>query len=85
LPSSIFGVRSNLTPDTVRKFKERNKLGRFADRPELEITDYSHLTDAMKIGDRCEVEIDESGEFKKRGTVKYIGALIAYCEVPYEF
>ncbi len=57
----------------MRKFKERNKLGRFADKPDVVVPDYSHLVAKMAVGDRCEVEADDSGAFKKRGTVKYLG------------
>jgi len=57
--------------DTVLAYKQRNKIGRFAEKdadsapavvPELNIP-----TDA-----RCEVETDEE-DFHKRGTVRFVG------------
>ena len=73
--------------DSVRAFKQRMKLGRFADtksNSESSISDTSSAAEGkeddsfspqsakMKIGDRCEVE-PETGGLKKRGEIKFIG------------
>ncbi|KAK6180715.1 hypothetical protein SNE40_008715 [Patella caerulea] len=65
--------------DSVRAFKERNKMGRF--NPELvkkkeEQKQQQDLrekekVETMKIGDRCETHV--SGQPTRRGTIKYIG------------
>ncbi|KAI1302382.1 Tubulin-folding cofactor B [Halotydeus destructor] len=65
--------------DSVRAFKERNKLGRFdeeaAKRKQLEEMEQAKLDDeaasCMKVGDRCEVQV--TGHPSRRGTVRYIG------------
>lgn len=68
--------------DSVRAFKERNKMGRFAetDPEELKRKEEEKLekelqqktkAETMKVGDRCEVKV--VGQPAKRGTVKYVG------------
>lgn len=68
--------------DSVRAFKERNKLGRFKEldpeeqkRQEEEKQrkeqENKERAEKMKIGDRCEVRIPNQPT--RRGTVKYIG------------
>ncbi|KAG0929272.1 hypothetical protein G6F29_012125 [Rhizopus arrhizus] len=62
--------------DTVRAFKERNKLGRFSDeaaaKEEAIELSYKEAIKNMKIGDRCEVTGDDQS-IKRLGTVRYIG------------
>ncbi|KAI8889738.1 hypothetical protein K501DRAFT_237920 [Backusella circina FSU 941] len=62
--------------DTVRAFKERNKLGRFSDeaaaKEEATEIAYKEALEDIKVGDRCEVA-SEDNSMMKRGTVKFIG------------
>ncbi|KAG5641617.1 hypothetical protein DXG03_004640 [Asterophora parasitica] len=57
--------------DTVRAYKERNKMGRFAlkeDVPEVE----QKVSADIKVGARCEVTSTEA-DLSKRGTVRFVG------------
>ena len=56
---------------TVLNFKERNKLGRFSDKPESTPQPTETLPD-IAVGARCEVESGEE-TLKKRGTVRFVG------------
>ncbi|KAI0664502.1 CAP Gly-rich domain-containing protein [Cubamyces menziesii] len=56
--------------DTVLAYKQRNKIGRFADKP-AEVPQEPQNVD-IPIGARCEVESTEE-DFRKRGTVRYVG------------
>lgn len=68
--------------DTVRAFKEKNKLGRFKEvdpeeqkrkeeeKAQKEQADKDKV-ESMKIGDRCEVRV--KNQPSRRGTVKYLG------------
>ena len=56
--------------DTVLAYKQRNKIGRFADKPTEESEQTSQVD--IAIGARCEVESTEE-DFRKRGTVRYVG------------
>lgn len=65
--------------DSVRAFKEKNKLGRFneeeqkkkeAERLEKEEAD-KQKAETFKVGDRCEVRVP--GQPGRRGTVQYVG------------
>ncbi|KAI8621725.1 CAP Gly-rich domain-containing protein [Chytriomyces sp. MP71] len=65
--------------DSVRAFKQRMKLGRFADGASdagssvaME-TDNQLEAEKIKIGDRCQVVAEEAGGLAKRGTVKFVG------------
>ncbi|KAI8974700.1 CAP Gly-rich domain-containing protein [Pilobolus umbonatus] len=62
--------------DTVRAFKERNRLGRFSDeaakREEQVLESYEEALKNIKVGDRCRVITDET-EVSKLGTVRFIG------------
>lgn len=62
--------------DTVRAFKERNRLGRFSDeaaaKEEAIESSYQEAIKDMKLGDRCEVLSDDQ-LVKKLGTVRYLG------------
>lgn len=56
--------------DSVLAYKQRHKVGRFADKSES--TPTPTLTVDIPIGSRCEVESTEPG-LHKRGTVRYVG------------
>ncbi|KAJ3097669.1 hypothetical protein HK100_005289 [Physocladia obscura] len=72
--------------DSVRAFKQRMKLGRFAD-PDLVVAaaidneEFQEAASKIKIGDRCQVIAalaedgggNGSGGLAKRGVVKYVG------------
>ncbi|KAJ3039719.1 hypothetical protein HDV00_011951 [Rhizophlyctis rosea] len=59
--------------DTVRAFKMRNKIGRFAEKADSVASepDYEEEASKINVGDRCEVEAE--GGLQKRGTVKFVG------------
>jgi tubulin-folding cofactor B len=57
--------------DSVRAYKMRNKIGRFADPVAgQEEPDFKAEAEAIQVGDRCLVE---QGGLGKRGLVKYVG------------
>ena len=56
--------------DTVLAYKQRNKIGRFADKTTEEPQETQSID--IPIGARCEVESAEE-DFRKRGTVRYVG------------
>lgn len=51
-------------------YKQRNKIGRFADKPAEKSPEPENV--AIPIGARCEVESTEE-DFRKRGTVRFVG------------
>ncbi|XP_062579388.1 tubulin-folding cofactor B-like [Saccostrea cucullata] len=68
--------------DSVRAFKERNKLGRFKEvdpeeqkrldeEKERKEQENKEKAESMKTGDRCEVRVPNQPT--RRGTVKYVG------------
>jgi len=57
--------------DTVLAYKQRHKIGRFADK-EKESTEIDVPPVNIPLGARCEVETSEE-EFHKRGTVRFVG------------
>jgi tubulin-specific chaperone B len=62
--------------DTVRAFKERNKLGRFsaeaaAKEEAIELA-YEKAASEIKVGDRCEV-LGDDYTAQRLGTVKFVG------------
>ncbi|KAH9940757.1 CAP Gly-rich domain-containing protein [Epithele typhae] len=57
--------------DTVLAYKQRNKIGRFAEKPAEEDVEGEEVE--IQIGARCEVESAEE-DFRKRGTVKFVGS-----------
>ncbi|KAJ3201640.1 hypothetical protein HDU82_007962, partial [Entophlyctis luteolus] len=65
--------------DSVRAFKQRMKLGRFADGSSeasastTDGDDFSAAAAKIKVGDRCEVTVDDEGGLAKRGEVKFVG------------
>jgi tubulin-specific chaperone B len=74
LPDEEYAKRT----DSVLSFKQRNKFGRFSDSQSATSSaddSYEEEAKKIKIGDRCQVDLSESGEegFKRIGTVKYVG------------
>ena len=69
LPSSADRVYQT---DTVLAYKQRHKIGRFADANNTSASSKStpHLN--IPIGARCQVESTEPG-FHKRGAVRFVG------------
>lgn len=62
--------------DTVLAFKQRNKIGRFAElEAQPTTTDTVHAAPpSIVVGARCEVKSDDIDELQKRGTVRFVGA-----------
>jgi tubulin-folding cofactor B len=56
--------------DSVLAYKQRHKVGRFADKTESKPAPTGNVD--IPIGSRCEVESTEPG-LHKRGTVRYVG------------
>jgi len=62
----------NLSPaDTVLAHKQRQKLGRFAEKPDEESQETEEDVN-IQVGSRCQVESTEPG-FHKRGAVRFVG------------
>ncbi|KAL1936516.1 hypothetical protein VTP01DRAFT_650 [Rhizomucor pusillus] len=63
--------------DTVRAYKERHKLGRFSDEAIAQMAELERknkeAAESIKVGDRCEVQLTEDAQMKRRGTVRFIG------------
>ena len=57
--------------DTVLAYKQRNKVGRFAEKEDTPAERPEQPVD-IQVGSRCEVESFEAG-FSKRGTVRFVG------------
>ena len=58
----------------MRSYLQRNKLGKYADKPETEQKTYKEEAELIATGSRCEVEMEENGEsFKRRGVVRFVG------------
>jgi len=55
--------------NTIKAFKERNKLGRFSERRQE--SPHSMSTGHISIGDR--VRVESEADLDKRGTVRFIG------------
>lgn len=63
--------RSDGAADTVLAYKQRNKIGRFADAS-AEAPDAQSVADpALSLGARCEID---GSELRRRGTVRFVGA-----------
>ncbi|KAI8380361.1 CAP Gly-rich domain-containing protein [Blakeslea trispora] len=62
--------------DTVRAFKERNKLGRFSDeaaaKEEAIERSYQEAANQIKVGDRCQV-LGDDDHVRRLGTVRFVG------------
>ncbi|KDR80881.1 hypothetical protein GALMADRAFT_241369 [Galerina marginata CBS 339.88] len=58
--------------DTVLAYKQRNKVGRFAEQGATPEPETSAMAVDIAVGSRCEVESAEAG-FSKRGTVRFVG------------
>lgn len=61
--------------DTLLAYKQRNKLGRFAEDKSASsepAPSSTHLLD-IKVGERCEVEPGDEGGLHKRGVVRFVG------------
>ena len=62
--------------DTVRAFKERNKLGRFSDeaaaKEEAIEKAFKEAANQIKIGDRCQVLSDDDS-VRRLGIVRFVG------------
>jgi hypothetical protein len=57
--------------DTVLAYKQRNKVGRFAEKDVTQV-ERSEEPVNIHVGSRCEIESLEAG-FNKRGTVRFVG------------
>ena len=72
VPLDVLCRSLKLSPaDTVLAYKQRQKLGRFAEKSDEE----SQRTEEdvnIQVGSRCQVESTEPG-FHKRGTVRFVG------------
>ncbi|KJA19612.1 hypothetical protein HYPSUDRAFT_217558 [Hypholoma sublateritium FD-334 SS-4] len=59
--------------DTVLAYKQRNKVGRFAENEPLAEPEMAPESVNIPVGSRCEIESLEPG-LSKRGTVRFVGA-----------
>ena len=59
--------------DTVLAYKQRNKIGRFADKDAEPSSSKPVPSVDISAGSRCEVETAEEN-FHKRGTVRFVGS-----------
>ncbi|KAI9013992.1 CAP Gly-rich domain-containing protein [Phycomyces nitens] len=63
--------------DSVRAFKERNKLGRFSKEALEDMAEFERQNDEaamkIKVGERCEIQLTEDSSVKRRGWVRYLG------------
>lgn len=59
------------TIDTVLAYKQRNKVGRFAEKDATQVERPEQPVNIL-VGSRCEVESLEAG-LNKRGTVRFVG------------
>ena len=57
--------------DTVLAYKQRQKLGRFAEKPDEDSRETEEDIN-IQVGSRCQVESSEPG-FHKRGAVRFVG------------
>ncbi len=63
---------SSLPEDSVLAYKQRHKIGRFADQAAEEPVQTEPEAVDIPVGARCEIETTVE-DFKKRGTVRYVG------------
>lgn len=70
-------LMSCISKDTVMAFKQRNKLGRFSDAAstssEASEKVQEQASKVISIGDRCEVQLTDDADLRKRGCVRFIG------------
>lgn len=60
-------------PGTVKAFKERNKLGRFADQLSNKPVHSSYtIPETLKLDARVQIR-GEEGVLERRGTVRFVG------------
>lgn len=64
-------LRLFLLSDSVLAYKQRHKVGRFAEKQESAEESSPRVVD-IPVGSRCEVESTEPG-LSKRGIVRFIG------------
>jgi tubulin-folding cofactor B len=70
--TTIPGQDSSLA-DTVKAYKEKHQMGRFAPKTETPAGPSTEEVAAqMPIGSRCEV-VAENGSTKHRGTIRFVG------------
>ena len=58
--------------DTVLAYKQRNKVGRFAEKEDSAEAEVAPESVNIPVGSRCEIESLEPG-LSKRGTVRFVG------------
>ena len=68
---ALEGALKHPPSDTVLAYKQRQKLGRFAEKPDEAPQKIEEVVN-IKVGSRCQVESTEPG-FHKRGTVRFVG------------
>ncbi|KAJ1813048.1 hypothetical protein LPJ56_003603 [Coemansia sp. RSA 2599] len=63
--------------NTVRAFKRRHNMGRFADGKSAmsidEEDEFRNEAEKITVGLRCEVALGVAGELKRRGVVRFVG------------
>lgn len=61
----------------MRAYKERHKLGRFSNEAIAQMAELERknkeAAENIKVGDRCEVQLTEDAQVKRRGVVRFIG------------
>ena len=62
----------------MRQFLLRNKLGKYSEKPDVELYDFKAEAEGIKVGNRCEVEVVDGG-MKRRGTVMFCGSSTYTC------
>ena len=73
MPPNVSRHFLRLSPlDTVLAYKQRQKLGRFAEKPDEGLQETEEDVN-IQVGSRCQIESTEPG-FHKRGTVRFVGA-----------
>lgn len=58
--------------DSVRHFKQMNKLGRFAPQAEVNHTEFQEEAQNITVGQRC-MYADSVATMEKRGVVAFVG------------
>jgi hypothetical protein len=76
----VSNYKCDIIIDSVLAFKQRNKLGRFADVASVSSAGSAGLDEEasreeankIHVGDRCQVDVSGGGYFK-RGVVRFVG------------